>query len=95
MWRKNVGAVDRAIRLTGGTLILVLGLFSLSGLQGRPVGLVVAAFGLWFMVTGAIGRCPLHVLLGISTLREGQTAEGTIRSEDSVSTREGGRPQAA
>lgn len=95
MWRKNVGPLDRAIRLTGGTLILILGVFSLSGLQGRLVGLVVAVFGVWFMVTGAIGRCPLYVLLGISTLREGQTAEGAIRSEDSLSTRGGSRPQAA
>lgn len=95
VWRKNVGPLDRAIRLTGGMLIVVLGVVPLSGLQGRLVGLLVAVFGVWFIVTGTIGRCPLYVLLGISTLREEQTAEGTIRSDDSMSTRGGGRPQAA
>ena len=69
MFRKNVGPVDRAIRLTGGAWFLAVGLFLLGGLQGTGVGLALAALGLWFMLTGAIGVCPLYVPFGISTLR--------------------------
>jgi Protein of unknown function (DUF2892) len=72
MWRKNIGPLDRAIRLAGGAVLFGAGLFLLGGLEASAVGIVVAALGLWFMVTGAIGRCPLYVLLGISTLREWQ-----------------------
>lgn len=95
MWRKNVGPVDRAMRLTGGALVLILGVVVLDGLQGRVVGLVVSVLGVWFMFTGAVGRCPLYALLGISTLRGERTADDTIRAEDLMSTRGGGRTRAA
>lgn len=68
MWKKNEGPVDRAIRLVAGALVIVIGLLVLEGLQGSALGLVASAFGLWFIVTGAIGVCPLYVPFGISTL---------------------------
>ena len=74
MWRKNVGPVDRAIRMTGGILLLAVGPFLLDGLQGSVVGLVVGALGVWFIITGAIARCPLYVPFGISTLGEERDA---------------------
>lgn len=75
MWQKNVGRLDRGIRLGGGALLIGAGLFLLNGLEASVLGIVVAALGLWFVFTGAIGRCPLYVLLGISTLREEKGAE--------------------
>jgi Protein of unknown function (DUF2892) len=68
MFRKNEGAVDRAIRLIGGVAIVALGLFVLDGLQGTVGGVVAAAFGVWFVLTGSIGVCPLYVPFGITTL---------------------------
>jgi hypothetical protein len=68
MFRKNEGPVDRAIRLVGGAVLIVIGLTVLDGLDGSVLGIVVAAFGGWFAATGAIGWCPLYVPFGISTL---------------------------
>jgi hypothetical protein len=68
MFAKNEGPIDRAIRLFAGILLGAVGLFLLGGIEASAVGIVVGAFGLWFTVTGATGRCPLYVPFGISTL---------------------------
>ena len=73
MLRKNEGTVDRAIRIVVGAALAPIGLFVLDGLQGSVVGIVAAAFGFWFIFTGAIGVCFLYIPFGISTLgRQGQ-----------------------
>ena len=69
--RRNVGGCDRCLRLVVGLALLPLGLLLLGGLQGEVWGLVVAAAGVLLLATGLIGFCPLYVLLGISTAREG------------------------
>jgi hypothetical protein len=71
---KNEGPVDRAIRIVVGIVLLPAGLFLLDGLQGSVVGLVVAAFGLVGLVTGATGRCPLYVLFGFTTVKRSSGA---------------------
>jgi hypothetical protein len=71
---KNEGPADRAIRLAAGVVLVSVGLFLLGGLQASVVGLVVAAFGLLGLVTGATGRCPGYVPFGISTVGERQGA---------------------
>jgi uncharacterized membrane protein len=94
MFKRNEGPWDRAIRLVGGAALIALGLTVWNGLDGSILGIVVAAFGAWFIVTGAIGLCLLYVLLGIDTLprREDATRFGTPldvpatpRSRDRVS----------
>jgi hypothetical protein len=74
MFRKNEGPLDRGIRLVGGAALVALGLTVWDGLDGSVLGIVVAAFGAWFVVTGAIGFCPLYVLLGIDTLPRREVA---------------------
>jgi hypothetical protein len=68
MFPRNEGPADRAIRLAAGLVLVPVGLFVLGGLQAGVVGLVVAALGLWVLVTGATGRCPGYVPFGISTV---------------------------
>ena len=68
MFQKNEGPVDRTIRVVAGILLIGVGLLVLGGLEASVAGVVVAAFGLWLIVTGAIGFCPLYVPLGINTL---------------------------
>ena len=68
MFQKNEGPIDRTIRVVAGILLIAVGLLVLGGLEASVVGVVVAAFGLWLIVTGAIGFCPLYVPLGINTL---------------------------
>lgn len=68
MFAKNEGPADRAIRVVAGALLIAVGLVLLGGLEASVVGIVVAAFGLWVIVTGAIGVCPAYVPFGISTV---------------------------
>ncbi len=74
MFAKNEGPADRIIRGIAGILLIAVGLLLLGGLEASIAGVVVAAFGLWLIVTGAIGVCPLYVPFGINTLREKHVA---------------------
>jgi hypothetical protein len=78
MFRVNEGPLDRAIRIVGGAVLLTLGLTVLDAFDGSGRGIIVSAFGGWFVLTGAIGFCPLYVLLGIDTLpRQSKTTLGS------------------
>jgi DUF2892 family protein len=69
LYRRNVGGLDRGIRLALGAPLLAAGLFVAGGIQGEPVGIILALAGLVGVLTGIAGRCPLYVLFGISTAR--------------------------
>jgi DUF2892 family protein len=69
--RRNVGGLDRCVRLMVGCALLALSLLVLGGLRGETWGLVVAAIGIVMLATGLFGFCPLYVPFGISTAREG------------------------
>jgi hypothetical protein len=56
---------DRTIRVVAEILLIAVGLLLLGGLEAS---VVVAAFGLWLILTRAIGVCPLYVPFGINTL---------------------------
>lgn len=63
---RNIGGIDRALRL-----IIGLGLLSLLVLlQGdmRWIGLI----GLVPLATAALGTCPLYSLIGVSTCPRGR-----------------------
>lgn len=69
LYRRNVGGLDRGIRLTLGIPLLTAGLFLAGGIGGEPVGLILALVGLVGVLTGVTARCPLYVPFGISTVR--------------------------
>jgi hypothetical protein len=79
MLPRNVGPVDRTIRLVAGALLLAVGLWLWDGLQRSTGGVVAAAFGAWFMLTGAVGFCPLYVPFGINTCGSTQRPKGALR----------------
>ncbi|MCZ8279915.1 MAG: DUF2892 domain-containing protein [Acetobacteraceae bacterium] len=56
---RNIGSIDRALRIGGGILLLALGAFGPLGWWGG-IGLVPIA-------TALIGWCPAYRLLGINT----------------------------
>ena len=74
MLHRNVGGLDRALRLTAGIVLLPLGLFLFDAVAGGIVGLVLAALGVWALATGAAGFCLLYVPLHISTARQREAA---------------------
>jgi len=74
VFRRNVGGLDRAVRLVLGVILLPVGLFLLGELQGHLIGLFIAAIGFIGLATGASGFCLLYILLGISTVKRKQDA---------------------
>lgn len=62
MITKNVGRVDRVIRLVAGA---ALGYGAYASHGAAAVVLGIAAFGA--VLTGLVGWCGLYVLLGINT----------------------------
>lgn len=57
--QRNVGSIDRALRVIFGLILLA---FALLGPQ-TPWGWI----GLVPLLTGAVGYCPLYAILGIRT----------------------------
>jgi mycoredoxin len=60
---RNVGDLDRAVRLGGGLFNLVL-----AWKVGRRFGWPIAVLGACEVLTGAIGWCPVYAVAGISSL---------------------------
>lgn len=63
--RRNVGGLDRAIRLLVGSILLAAGIFL--RIHGYSHALTIGIIGLVMFVMSAIGYCPLYVPFGIST----------------------------
>jgi hypothetical protein len=63
---KNVGGIDRTLRIVLGLLFLAIGLFGNLGTLGKTISFVLAAIGL---VTGFVQFCPLNALLGINSCK--------------------------
>ena len=68
--KRNVGTVDRAIRIVAGLVLLSL-IFILEG-NARWWGLV----GLLPLVTGLAGWCAVYVPLGLDTYHASHEAPG-------------------
>jgi predicted PurR-regulated permease PerM len=70
MFKKNLGRLDRTVRIIVGVALIPIGLFLLGGRQGNSTGILVAVLALIPLVTGLIGSCPAYVPFGISTREE-------------------------
>ncbi len=64
---RNVGSVDKTIRLVAGVALLAWGVLG-AGLAST-VGLISVIVGAILVATGAINFCPLFKILGISSFR--------------------------
>lgn len=60
--KRNVGGADRRARLVLGPVLVGAGIR-----KGGALGAVVAGAGAVLLVTGAVGYCPAHSVLGIDT----------------------------
>lgn len=61
---KNVGTVDRFLRLLASSVFLYLGLIIY---PGSAVGIALDVVGAVALFTGVFGACALYGLLGINT----------------------------
>lgn len=57
---KNIGSIDRAIRVIVGIVLIAFGIFNFV-----PYAIYAAIFGAFILLTGIIGFCILYVPLGI------------------------------
>jgi hypothetical protein len=56
---RNVGTVDRVVRVAAGAALVALALASVIGAWGY--------LGVIPLLTGALGNCPAYKLFGVST----------------------------
>jgi hypothetical protein len=65
--KKNMGTIDRAIRIILAIVVIVL---YLSGSISGTVAVILGILALVFIITGLIGFCPLYVPFKISTIKK-------------------------
>ncbi len=63
----NVGNLDRVIRIV---LAAVVGLLYATGQIHGTTALILGVLAVIFLVTGAVGLCPLYHLLKLSTAKK-------------------------
>jgi hypothetical protein len=66
-FRRNVGGVDRVLRVTLGGILFLGGLVLLIG--ATRLGLILVVVGALALLTGMIRFCVLYIPFGISTAR--------------------------
>ncbi len=64
---KNMGTLDRVVRIV---LAVVVAVLYLTGAIGGTAAIILGIIALVFLLTGAVGTCPLYMPFGISTKRE-------------------------
>lgn len=72
----NVGRTDQIVRITGGTVLIGLGLNAIMDTCVPEIyAPVFAAIGGVLLGTGVIRKCPFNHLAGIDTNEESENAE--------------------
>ena len=66
--KQNMGMIDRIIRVIIAVIIAVL--YFIGKMPSGALGLVLSIVAIIFLLTSAVGFCPLYKLLGISTKKE-------------------------
>lgn len=64
--KKNVGNIDRIVRIVGGVIlaiVLLTGVISISSV----LGIILAVAGAIFLFTGATSWCAIYAAVGAST----------------------------
>lgn len=66
---KNVGPVDRALRLIVGIVLIVLAITMLGATDGAVAGIIAVAAGAVMLLTAALGFCPAYLPFKMSTCK--------------------------
>ena len=67
MFRRNVGGLDRLLRVTLGPILVLAGIALLTG--KTRIGVVLTVVGFLALVTGLVRFCVLYIPFGISTAK--------------------------
>ena len=62
--KKNIGQIDRIIRVA---LAVLVGILYFTGAISGTWAIILGILAVILLVTGLVGSCPLYMLLGTST----------------------------
>jgi hypothetical protein len=65
--KKNMGTIDKVIRILVAVVVLIL---YLTNVISGTLGIILLALSAVFILTSAIGVCPLYIPLGLSTKKK-------------------------
>ncbi len=80
MFRQNEGILDRVARTALATVLIPVGLLVYGLLHANVLGLVIAGFGVWLLITAITGICLLYIPFGFSTLEKEKELIAKCRS---------------
>jgi len=66
---KNLGTLDRALRIVASSTIIYLGFFDNALIDDSIVGTALGLFGVANLIVALIGYCPLYALINFSTCK--------------------------
>ena len=64
---KNVGSLDRTIRMMSGAIFLALVILGTIVELSSPIGIMAIIAGVVLLATGFLSFCPLYSVLGLRT----------------------------
>lgn len=67
---KNMGSVDRGVRIA---LAVLVGVLYFTNVISGTVALVLGVLAVVFLATSFIGTCPLYLPFGLSTIQKKDT----------------------
>jgi hypothetical protein len=65
--KQNMGNMDRSIRVA---LAVAVGILYLAGQITGTAAIIAGVVAVVFLLTSAVGFCPLYMALGISTMKK-------------------------
>jgi hypothetical protein len=65
--KKNMGTIDRSIRVA---LAVAVGILYLAGQITGTAAIILGVLAVVFLLTSAVGVCPLYMAIGVSTLKK-------------------------
>jgi len=68
--RKNMGQIDRLIRVVTGLVMMYLGFIDQSIIDDLTINLIVGVFGIISIAFAYIAFCPIYTLGNVSTAKK-------------------------
>jgi len=66
--KRNVGGVDAFMRFVLGVALIFIGMYTLEGIKGNPLGIIVALISLMPIYMAITRKCFVFKFLQISTV---------------------------
>jgi hypothetical protein len=79
--KRNMGIIDRLVRVV---LAIVVGILILLGILTGVWAWILGALAIVFVVTSAVGLCPLYLPFGLSTCKVGKVVAEEAEPEGEV-----------